>query len=128
VAGVDRFTRDHVAIVGGLTTFFGWGTSFPLDLYGARYAGLPAPDAATRRHVVVLSDDGLTSMFGVGNEPFASTAATVRSTLTTGTLVLLDARRQVSDLAERAGYDVVDLDTMADAPAACARLAEVLHG
>jgi hypothetical protein len=128
VAGVDRFTRDHVSIVGGLTAFIGGGTSFPLDLYGARYSRLPAPGAATRRHVVVLSDDGLRSMFGVGNEPFAATAATVRSKLTTGTLVLLDARQQVSDLAERAGYDVVYLDTMADAPAACARLAEVLHG
>ncbi|MFG6504657.1 VWA domain-containing protein [Microbacterium sp. P05] len=128
VAGSERFTRDHVEIVRGLTTFFAGGTSFPLDLYGQRYAGLAVADEATRRHVVVLSDDGLRSMFGFGNEPFSGTAATVRAALTTGTLVLLDAGRQVADAAEGAGYDVLYLQTMDDAPAACARLAEVLHG
>ena len=48
--------------------------------------------------------------------------------LTTGTLVLMDPRRQVAQLAERDGYDVVYLQTMADAPAACAALAATLHG
>ncbi|MFG6475246.1 VWA domain-containing protein [Microbacterium sp. P06] len=128
VAGSERFSRDHVAIVRDLTTFFFGGTSFPLDLYGRRYDGLRTDDPNARRHVVVLSDDGLMSMFGVGNEPYASTAATVRGVLTTATLVLLDRRRQVADAAAAAGYDVVYLETMSDAPAACAKLAEVLHG
>ncbi|RKT33286.1 hypothetical protein DEU34_1876 [Microbacterium sp. AG1240] len=128
VAGSPRFTRDHVAIVRDLTTSFRGGTSFPLDLYGERYAGARACDPAIRRHVVVLSDDGLMSMFGVGNEPYADTAAAVRRALTTATLVLLDPRRQVAGAAARAGYDVVYLDDMNAAPAACARLAEVLHG
>ena len=67
-------------------------------------------------------------MFGVGNEPYAGVARTVREVLTTGTLVLMDPRRQVATLAERDGYDVVYLRTMADAPAACAALAAALHG
>jgi hypothetical protein len=67
-------------------------------------------------------------MFGVGNEPFAGVARAVREKLTTGTLVLMDRLHRVSDLARRDGYDVVYLSSMDDAPAACAALAERLHG
>jgi hypothetical protein len=128
VAGMERATRDPVEIVGALCVFFGGGTSFPLDLYGSRYAGLPRATGEVQRHVVVLSDDGLVSMFGVGNEPFGGVARAVREKLTTGTLVLMDRLHRVSDLAQRDGYDVVYLSSMDDAPAACAALAERLHG
>lgn len=128
VAGMPRFGRDPSEIIAAISLFFGRSTSFPLDLYSARYAGLPAAAEDAPRHVVVLSDDGLVSMFGVGNEPYAGVARTVREVLTTGTLVLMDPRRQVATLAERDGYDVVYLRTMADAPAACAALAAALHG
>lgn len=128
VAGMERFSRNPDEIVAALCLFFGRSTSFPLDLYGDRYRGLPLPTDEVQRHVVVLSDDGLVSMFGAGNEPFASVAAEVRQVLTTGTLVLMDARRRVADLAAANGYDVVYLGSMADAPEACAALAERLHG
>lgn len=128
VAGMERFSRSPEEIIAALCLFFGRSTSFPLDLYRRRYRGLPALTDEEQRHVVVLSDDGLVSMFGVGNEPFEGVAAEVRSTVTTGTLVLMDARRRVADLAAENGYDVVYLDTMADAPRACADLAERLHG
>ena len=128
VAGTERFTSDPVAAVDGLAVFFGGGTSFPLDVYARRYERLAPPTGDERRHVVVLSDDGLTSMFGVGNQPFSHVAAAVRAKLTTGTLMLLDPRRSVSALAATAGYETIFLDRMDDAPAACARLAEVLHG
>ncbi|WP_120494162.1 VWA domain-containing protein [Microbacterium phyllosphaerae] len=128
VAGMPRFGRDPAEIIAAISLFFGRSTSFPLDLYAARYAGLPPAGDDEQRHVVVLSDDGLVSMFGVGNEPYEGVARTVREVLTTGTLVLMDRRHQVAQLAERAGYDVVYLQTMADAPAACAALAEALHG
>lgn len=128
VAGMERFSRDANEIIATLCLFFGRSTSFPLDLYADRYRGLPAPTDELQRHVVVLSDDGLVSMFGVGNDPFTSVAASVRRVLTTGTLVLMDARRRVADLAAANGYDVVYLDSMADAPTACAALAERLHG
>ncbi|MFK4761842.1 VWA domain-containing protein [Microbacterium sp. ZW T5_45] len=128
VAGMERFSRNANEVVATLCLFFGRSTSFPLDLYEDRYRGLPAPTDEVQRHVVVLSDDGLVSMFGVGNEPFAAVAASVRRVLTTGTLVLMDARRRVADLAAANGYDVVYLESMADAPTACAALAERLHG
>lgn len=128
VAGTPRFSRDPAEIITAIASFFGRSTSFPLDLYAARYAGLPPADEDTRRHVVVLSDDGLVSMFGVGNEPYEGVARAVREVLTTGTLVLMDPRHQVARLAERDGYDVVYLQTMHDAPAACAALAAALHG
>ncbi|MBD3940263.1 VWA domain-containing protein [Microbacterium sp. NEAU-LLC] len=134
-AGSDGFSRDHVRIVGDLALYFGGGTSFPLDLLARRYDPLPAvsgPEGASdpgiRRHLVVLSDDGLTSMFGVGNEPYADVAARVRSKLTTGSLVVLDSARRVEALATAAGYAMLYVTKMDDAPAACARLAEVLHG
>lgn len=128
VAGMPRFGRDPDEIIAAIALFFGRSTSFPLDLYAARYAHLPPAHDDAQRHVVVLSDDGLVSMFGVGNEPYAGVARAVRQVLTTGTLVLMDPRRQVAQLAERDGYDVVYLRTMADAPAACAALAATLHG
>jgi hypothetical protein len=128
VAGPDRFLRDPVAVMAGIAYFYAGGTSFPLDLLHARYANLPDADDTVRRHLVVLSDDGLSSMFGVGNDPYAQVAAQVRPKLTTATLVLLDSSRVVAPLADRAGYDVAYLPSMDDAPAVCARLAEVIHG
>ncbi|WP_395242474.1 VWA domain-containing protein [Agromyces sp. MMS24-K17] len=128
VAGSVRFVRDPVDVVAGLAWYFGRSTSFPLDRFGERYARLAPPRDGERRHVVVISDEGLTSMFGDGNEPYAQVAAEVRTKLTTGTLLLLDRLRTVAPFADAAGYEVVYLDAMADAPAACVRLAEVLHG
>ncbi len=128
VAGGETFVDDADAALRDLLHYFGGGTSFPLDLYRDRYAGLPAATTATERHVVVLSDDGLASMFGVRNEAYAHVAATVRRVLTTGTLLLADRLHGVSAVAGEAGYDVIYLDAMDDAPAACAALAEVLHG
>ena len=128
VAGGDRFTRDPGRIIGDLAWYFGGGTTFPLDLLERRYAPLAPPRDEVRRHLVVLSDDGLESMFGVGNEPYASVAAATRSKLTTGTLVVLDRARSIEPLAAAAGYDTLYVETMADAPVVCARLAEALHG
>lgn len=128
VAGPDRFLRDPVEVMAGIAHFFRGGTSFPLDLLAARYRDLPAASETVRRHLVVLSDDGLESMFGVGNPGFETVAAAVRPKLSTATLVLLDRRRVVAPLAAAAGYDVAYLETMDDAPAVCARLAEVIRG
>ena len=128
VAGPKEFLRDPVAVMAGISFFFGGGTSFPLDLLHERYARLPDAGDTVRRHLVVLSDDGLDSMFGVGNEPFATVAAQVRPKLTTATLVLLDHSHRVEPLAQAAGYQVVYLNSMDEAPAVCARLAEVIHG
>ncbi|SMG11660.1 VWA domain-containing protein [Agreia pratensis] len=130
VAGGARFTRDRAEALRDLTFYFGGGTTFPLDVYGSRYRDTRADrgthGTATRRHVVVLSDDGLRSMFGTGQEQYATTALEVRRVLDSGTLIVEDPRHQMKEPAAAAGYDVEYLGTMDDAPAACARLAQRL--
>ena len=126
VAGGERFTRDRLEALRDLTTYFGGGTVFPLDLYQDRYRGLGRASTTVRRHVVVLSDEGLLSMFGTGQPQFAAVAARVRTGLDTATLILQDSRRSVSEPAAAAGYDVEYIERMDDAPAACARLARRL--
>lgn len=121
VAGSERFIRERREVLGMLATYFGGGTTFPLDLYQRRYEGPPEP--GRRRHVVVLSDDGLSSMFGAGQDQFADVAARVGRTLDTGTLVILGVPSAVDDEAAAAGYSVLRVASMDDAPAACARLA-----
>lgn len=128
VAGAQRFSRDPATIMRDLTSYFGRSTSFPLDLLDRRYGPLRPPDTVARRHLVVLSDDGLVSMFGHGNEPYAHVAAATRTKLTTGTLILLERARGIEPTAKAAGYDCEFITMMDDAPAVCARLAEVWHG
>ncbi|AZS43122.1 hypothetical protein BWL13_00667 [Microbacterium oleivorans] len=128
VAGSEDFQRTVGAVVRDLACYFGGGTTFPLDLLERRYAGLRPPSSDERRHLLVLSDDGLVSMFGDGNEPYAGVAARVRPLLTTATLLLSAVSDRVDAQAAAAGYDVLHVRTMDEAPAACARLAEVLHG
>ena len=128
VAGTDGFTRDRAAAAGALLHYFGDGTTFPLDLLARRYARVARPSDHVRRHLVVLSDDGLSSMFGAGQETYSDVAARIRPTLTTATLVLAARPGEVQRLAEAAGYRVDYIPTMAEAPQACARLAVEIAG
>ncbi len=135
VAGDSVFTRDRMEIMRRLTTFFSGGTSFPLDLLAERYPPGDRPSDELR-HLVVLSDDGLASLFGEGQEQYAGVAAAVRRQLDTATLLVQDRSRTIAGPAAEAGYAVDYLDTMSDAPAVCSRLAAhiaayrrtVLHG
>lgn len=109
--------------MGALLTFFGGGTSFPLDLLDERYRVPPTGPT----HLVVLSDDGLESMFGRGNDAFAGAAERVRGLVVSGTLVLAVGRPSpVREVAERAGYRVIELTDLAHAPAACAEIAAAI--
>ncbi|WP_264027096.1 hypothetical protein [Mycolicibacterium insubricum] len=121
VAGTPRPTANRSEAISALLHYFGHGTSFPLDLLANRYA---RPGGGVRRHLAVISDDGLASFFGEGQQEYAGVAAAVGTKCDTATLILLDARRSTAKTATAAGYDVEYLDSMADAPAACARLAE----
>jgi len=125
VAGHDRFTGNRDEALADLLAYFGGGTVFPLDLLQRRYspAALTKSTNPTRRHLVVLSDDGLSSFFGTGQEQYAGVAARVNAVLDTGTLVVIDSRRTIAELATRDGYATEFIDTMDDAPAACAALA-----
>ncbi len=57
----DGFVRDQHAILAVLTGFFGGGTAFPLPTLRETYASRK-PDAPPA-HVLVISDDGVTTMF-----------------------------------------------------------------
>ena len=132
VGGTTGFTSRRSDAMGALLTFFGSGTTFPLDLLEQRYSvdslrkETPPSAIAPRRHLVVLSDDGLASMFGEGQPEYLDVAATVRPLLDTATLLVMDSRRSMSEPAAAAGYDVDYLDSLAAAPAACAKLARVI--
>ena len=120
VAGRERFGRDRKAAVADLATYFGGGTTFPLDLLRRRVRG---PGRGARRHLVVLSDDGLQSMFGAGQPGLEDVAAAARADFATATLVLLDPRRSVAAAAAAARYEVADLRARTDAPRVCTALA-----
>ncbi|MED5814974.1 hypothetical protein VST63_21660 [Mycolicibacterium sp. 050232] len=127
VAGDSVYTRDRLEIMRQLTTFFSGGTVFPLDLLAGRY--LPGDAAHDElRHLVVLSDDGLMSLFGAGQQEYAGVAAAVRRQLDTATLLVQNRSRSVAGPAAEAGYAVDYLDNMSDAPAVCARLAAHIAG
>ena len=125
VAGGARPTRDRAEALRDLTASFGGGTTFPLDLLASRYRGTRL-DPVVRRHLVVLSDDGLASMFGEGQPEFSGVAARVRRVLDTATLVVLGASPGMTEQAGTAGYDVRVLPGVEDAPRLCADLAAVL--
>lgn len=128
VGGNAKFTHNIDDALRALFTYFGGGTTFPLDLYAARYQDLQPPAADESRHVVVLSDDGAVSLFGQGNAAMAHVAPLVRSALSTATVVAMDSRHTIADAAKDAHYDVIYIETMEEAPAVCAKLAEVLRG
>ncbi|MEU6135539.1 hypothetical protein [Nocardioides sp. NPDC047086] len=123
VAGDSAYTRDRVEIMRQLTTFFGGGTTFPLDLLRARYPDLPRPNDG-QRHLVVLSDAGLDTFLGRGQEEYAGVAPAVRRVIDTGSLMIIGHwRGQSREEAERLGYDVAEIPDVTQAPAACAALA-----
>jgi hypothetical protein len=57
----NGFTRDETAVLSVLTAFFGGATAFPIHRLRDTYA---ARDAHARRvHLLMISDDGITTMF-----------------------------------------------------------------
>jgi len=58
----DGFVRDEHAALSVLTGYFGGGTAFPLHVLRDRYLGPKPPDRPA--HIMVISDDGVSTMFG----------------------------------------------------------------
>lgn len=88
IAGTDGFTRDATAVMSAVVAHFGGGTSFPVPLLERTHLGAPAAAGARqahskmrsatgsgpgsgsgsgsgqrRRHIAVISDSGVVSMF-----------------------------------------------------------------
>lgn len=73
IAGTDGFTRDMTAVMSAVVAYFGGSTSFPIPLlekthlHETRGPGVRERDGAParrrRRHVAVISDSGVVSMF-----------------------------------------------------------------
>jgi len=83
------FVRDERQILGVLTGFFGGATAFPIHVLRDTYANRPAD--ARPAHVMVISDNGVTTMFDRderGNDGWSVAAASLRAAAGGGTLVL----------------------------------------
>lgn len=110
VAGTDGFTRDADAVLRAVVAYFGGGTAFPRALLRRTHLGDPTTGAApTRRgptHIAVISDDGVTTMFGDGwrqrtDDPTAREALAAAEG--GGTLVLQTGPQWVEQFAPQAG-------------------------
>ena len=108
IAGTAGFTRDPEAVLTAVVAHFGGSTSFPLPLLAATH-----PDRSDRRrapcHIAVISDDGISSMFGAGQAPDADDVAVraVRAAGGGGSLILRTDAAIVERIAALApGYDV----------------------
>ncbi|TPW71116.1 VWA domain-containing protein [Schumannella sp. 10F1B-5-1] len=125
VAGLERPTRNRSEAIGALLHYFGGGTTFPLDLLGRRYRE-QRRRADRRRHLVVLSDGGLESLFGRGQDGLEHVAGEVRAKVDTATLLVIGWLGDLPALARTNGYTLEHIATHADAPAACRRLAATI--
>ena len=120
IAGTDGFTRDTDAVLRAIVAHFGGGTSFPVQLLeqthlldaGRRPGGTRGAHHRAR-HIAVISDDGVTTMFTDGAwrlpegfDPQTTVAArAVRAAGGGGTLVL-DTHDIAPFVAMAPGYDV----------------------
>ena len=103
----DGFVREERAILGVLTGFFGGATAFPLHVLRDTYRDRDRPT-----HIVVISDDGVDTMFVPTDELGTPGAAIAMAALAAagsgGTLLLrLYSEQQRQEIAALAtGWDV----------------------
>ncbi|OFE17208.1 hypothetical protein BA895_17285 [Humibacillus sp. DSM 29435] len=115
VTASGDFSRDRAAAMAALLTYHGGGTSFPLAQLAAAHHVTPGPsahdsDRARRCHIAVLSDDGVSSLFGQGQP--AELAGAAHQALDRagggGTLVLQVTPAQIEQARAIAGdYAVI---------------------
>ena len=111
VAGTGGFTRDADAVLAAVVAHFGGSTSFPLPVLARTHLDRAAGRAARRRpcHVAVISDDGVVSLLGDGQEEGSSgvAARAVAAAGGGGSLVLCTDEAVAAGITARAtGYDV----------------------
>lgn len=115
---------DRDRLMTALLTYHGGGTSFPLHDLAAAHDGRPG-DGRTRRrcHVAVISDDGVESLFGRGQQEGLETAAAraLERAGGGGTLVLSVAPQVAERTRALAGDYVVESVASLDDVVALAR-------
>lgn len=85
----DGFVRDEREILRILTGFYGGGTQFPIHVMRDTYASRGPTDAPV--HVLIISDDGVTTLFGQderGNQGWDVARASLKRARGGGTMVL----------------------------------------
>lgn len=85
----DGFTRNETEVLRILTGFYGGGTAFPIHVLRETFARRRADAPPT--HVMVISDDGVTTLFDQdeqGNSGWDVAAAALKKARGGGTLVL----------------------------------------
>jgi hypothetical protein len=103
----DGFVRDERAVLSILTGYFGGGTAFPLHVLRETYRDRDRPT-----HIVVISDDGVDTMFRPADEqgtPGSVISATALEAAGAGgtLLLLLRSERERERIAALApGWDV----------------------
>ena len=94
-SGTDEFTstagfvRDQESVLQVLTGYFGDGTAFPIHVLRETYA--KRPSGARAAHILVISDDGVSTMFDRderGNSGWEIAATALAQAAGGGTLVL----------------------------------------
>ena len=89
VTQTGGFVRDEDAILRVLTGYYGGGTTFPIHVLRNTYANWPA--GARPTHILMISDDGITSMFARderGNNGWDVSATALARAAGGGTFVL----------------------------------------
>ncbi len=126
VAGAEDFTRAIPRA---------WSPSWPSPTAAGRPSPSTSSSAATRGCRSRMPPTAATSSCSRTTGSRRSSATAIPSEPTSPracarpsrrrTLVVLDRQHRVAELARAAGYDVLYIERMDDAPAVCARLAEV---
>lgn len=142
IAGTDGFTRDTTAVMSAVVAYFGGSTSFPVQLLARTHLDDTAPRPGAqkgrrrRRHVAVISDSGVVSMFTEGGwrlpddfEPHTTVAArAVQAAGGGGSLVLNVAEPPDRYVDMAPGYAVYTVTRWDDVVPFARDLARTLWG
>lgn len=122
VSSNGEFSRDREAAMAALLTYHGGGTSFPLAQLAAAHrvtsgASRSGPLESRKCHIAVISDDGVSSLFGQGQPAELAGAAhrALEHAAGGGTLVLQVSPAQIEQALTMAGdYAVIAVQTPDD--------------
>ncbi|TDE88889.1 VWA domain-containing protein [Occultella glacieicola] len=113
VAGTDGFTENADEVLAAVVAYFGGSTAFPLERLVATH--LDSTGEPRRRHIAVVSDSGINSMFLERGTPTPGAAQCLAAAGAGGSLILNVPVNTRGRYAEMAGdYDVYTVATWED--------------